>query len=271
MGCGSSTGSDGKIRMQKTQLEGMDEVFDQVQGLVDEIYEIQDPIDDALENLLYYSNFHKTVGATAHHCAVGIVFALAASTNGSGTEDLFDVTTESPFLTLNKKSATGDLVKAIDAFTDYVKALTAAKDRIEPLSEKAKEFAEKAPDLPGKVKDDVKNAEGLGMMAKAKAVKYTASNSKHMAKLPSTVNDFKNAIQEALESIQGAGKELNAKKGQLADIGKNCASKNLETAKCCYMEAGDPMEVDDKAKKRHAAHQKKMKAKKGAANKNTKK
>ncbi len=265
MGCGSSTGSDGKINMKKTKLPGMDEVFDEVQGFWDEIYAIQDPIDDALDDLLYYSSFHTTVGATAHHCAVGVVFALAAASNGAGTEDLFDVKAESPFLTLNKGSAQGDTVKAIDAFTEYIKALTAAKDRIEPLAEKAKGFAEKAPDLPGKCKDDVGNAGDLGAMDKMRAVKNTATNSKHMAKLPSLVTGLKDTIQEAFESIQGAGKELNDKKGKLSDIGKNCATKKLETPKCCYLEAGEPINCEGDAKKKHAARQKKSKAKKKGA------
>lgn len=261
MGCGSSTGSDGKIRMQKTKLPGMDEVFDEVQGFVDEVYEIQDPIDDALENLLWYTNFHKTVGATAHHCCVGIVFSLAAASNGAGVDNLFEVKPASPFLELNKSSAQGDTVKAIDAFTDYIKALTAAKDRIEPLAEKAKGFAEKAPDLPGKCKEDISNSKDLGMMEKAKAAKNTATNSKHMAKLPSLVTGLKDTIQEAFESIQGAGKELTAKKDKLSDIGKDCAAKKLEYPKDCYLECGDPINVDGNAKKRHAAQQKKMKKK----------
>jgi hypothetical protein len=262
MGCGSSTGAGGKIRMQKTRLTGMDDVFDDVQKILDKIYDIQDPIDDAFFKLLRYTGFEKTVGATAHHCVVGTVFAIATANGGENAADLFEVKGESPFLILNKSNAKGDLSKAIDAFTDYVKALTGAKDQIQPLADKAKEFAAKAPDLPSKAKDDIKNAEGLNMMAKAKAIKNTASNCKAMASLPSTINDFKNTIEDALMSIKASGTELNGKKDKLPDIAKNCASKKLVSAKDCYLEAGDKIEVDDKAKKRFAAQQKKQKSNK---------
>lgn len=265
MGCGSSTGGDGKIQMQKTQLPGMDEFFDDAQGFIDEIYTIQDPIDDALDKLIYNCDFEKTVGANAHHCAVGVAFSMAAQANGADIDNLFDIKPEAPFLTFNKGSATGKTADAVDDLTDYIKALVDAKDRVIPLGEKAKGFAEKAPDLPGKAKDDLGNAKGLGAMAKIKAVKNTASNSKNLAKLPGMVKGLTDCIKEALASVQGATKELNAKKGQLADIGKKCAEKNLTSPKDCYLAHGDPIEASAAAKKKHAEVEKKKKAKAKAA------
>lgn len=253
--------------MKKTKLAGMDEFFDDAQGFIDEIYEIQDPIDDALENLLWHTDFEKTVGATAHHAAVGTVFSIAAQGNGAGAEDLFDVKAESPFLEINKTNASGKTANAVDDIQEYVKAFVAAKDRIAPLAEKAKSFAEKAPDLPGKAKDDLGNAGDLGAMDKIRAVKNTATNSKELAKLPAMVNGLKDTVTEALASIQGAGKELNAKKAKLAEIGKDCAAKDKTSPKDCYLAHGDPINAGGDAKKKHAAQQKRKKAKEGAAKK----
>lgn len=267
MGCGSSTGSDGKIQMQKTKLAGMDEFFDDVQGFCDEVYEVIDPINDAADELMDTTDLDKVEGATVHHAMVGIVFALAAQSNGADVGNLFDVKPSPPFIEINKGSATGKTVKAIDDLMEYIKALTAAKDRIQPLAEKAKSFAEKAPDLPDKAKDELGNAGDLGAMDKIRAVKNTGANCKNMAKLPSLITDLKDTVTAALEDVQGGSKELNAKKGKLSDIGKECNSKGKATAKDCYLLCGDPIKATDAQKKKHKESQKRKQKKNAPAKK----
>lgn len=268
MGCGSSTGGDGKINMQKTKLAGMDEFFDDVQGFIDEIYEIMDPIEDAKDELLESCDLEKVEGATAHHAAVGIVFALASQSNGSDVANLFKVVPESPFIEIEKKSASGKLLISIDNLRKYIVACTKAKDRIEPLADKAKKFAEKAPDLPDKAKDELNNAGDLGAMDKMRAVKNTSLNCKNLAKLPGLINDLKDTVTGALADVQGSTKELNAKKDKLSDIGKKCSKDSKKTPKECYLHCGDPIVVSAEDKQKHAAAQKKKAAKKAPGKKN---
>ena len=219
MGCGTSTGEDGKIAMKTTNLPGLDEFFNDVQGFIDEIYEAQDPIDEALEQLLENTEFQEVDGATAHQAAVGTVFCLASQANGVAVEDLVTITEESPFIEIDTSKASGPPADAANNLKAYIMAIVAAKDRIEPLVKKAQEFAEKSTELPGKVQGEIKAAGGLGAMQKIKAVRYTTTNVRNVAKLPSLVNGFKDSVTEALKSIMGATKELNAKKSRLQDIG----------------------------------------------------
>lgn len=97
--------------MKKTKLPGLDEIFDDAQGLIDEIYEIQDPIEDKRWEFLDSCEFEKVVCGNVHHATVGLLFAMAASTKGANTADMFKSTTESPYIAFNKKSATGKLSK----------------------------------------------------------------------------------------------------------------------------------------------------------------
>ena len=166
MGCGGSSGSDGKIEMKKTKLGEIDEVFDDAQGLLDEIYEIKDPIDDSREQLLWQTEFDKVECGNTHHATCGIVYALTTCTKPEELANLFAVKAEAPFLEINKESASGELAQAIDDLMTYIQSLVAAKDRIGPLSDKAKAIAEKAPDLPDKAKEGVKNSKDLGAMDK---------------------------------------------------------------------------------------------------------
>mmetsp|Transcript_10327 Transcript_10327/g.11778 ORF Transcript_10327/g.11778 Transcript_10327/m.11778 type:complete len:123 (-) Transcript_10327:62-430(-) len=115
--------------------------------------------------------------------------------------------------------------------------------------------------MPTKAKDDLGNAGDLGAMDKIRAVKNTATNAKQLAKLPGMVAAFKDSIMDAVKSLQGAGKELNAKKGQLTDIGKKCNESKLSSAKDCYLAHGDKIDDGGDAKKKHAVQQKKKKAK----------
>ena len=266
MGCGGS-GEKSKISMQKTGLPAMDELFDDVQGFVDEIYELMDPIDDARAKLLEETEFDKISCGNTHHATVGIIFAMAATMSGS-VDVAFKIKAEMPFIELDKSKGTGKVVSCIEAFQEYVKAISAAKDRIEPLAMKSKEFAEKAPDLPNKAKDEVKNAQGLGPFQAIAAVKNTASNCKHMASLPTLVNDLRKLVTDCITELQSIVKELNNKKTKLADIGKTCQSKKLVLPKECYLECGD--KIDSSAEKKKEWDKNKGKGKKKGNKKDTK-
>lgn len=163
MGCGGSGRGDGKIRMQKTKLSDLDEIFDDAQGLIDEIYQLKDPIEDKRDSLLDSTQFDKVTCGNTHHATVGIVFAMWASSKSSeDAKEAFVAKAEAPFIELNKKSASGDQVKCVDDFTEYVQALGAAQERIPALAEKAQQIAEKAPDLPDKAKTGTESATDLG-------------------------------------------------------------------------------------------------------------
>lgn len=227
--------------MKKTKLPAVDEFFDDVQAFCDDVYEIQDPINDAEEKLLWDTSFHNTDGANVKHAIVGIVFAVAAKGNLDNFDKFVKITEKSPFIALDASSATSEVKDAVDAANNYINAVIGAKDKIEPLADKAKKFAEKAPELPGKAKDELGKAAGLGTMDKIRAVRNCTGNVRAIAKLPTVVTDFKDCVMEAISNIQGAVKELNAKKGKLNDIGKKCSSKGLETPMACYGECGDPI------------------------------
>uniref|UniRef100_A0A7S3KSC3 Uncharacterized protein n=1 Tax=Euplotes crassus TaxID=5936 RepID=A0A7S3KSC3_EUPCR len=241
MGCGSSTGSDGKICMKKTKLPAVDEFFDDVQGLCDEVYSIQDPIEEAEQKLLWDADFKDTDGANVKHAVVGIVFNVAAKGNLDNIDRFVKITDKAPFIALDASSAASDVKNCIDAANNYINSVISAKDKIEPLCDKAKDFAEKAPELPGKAKDELGKAAGLGTMDKIRAVRNCTGNVRAIAKLPTVVTGLKDCVMESISNIQGAVKEINAKKAKLNDIGKKCSSKGLATPMACYQECGDPI------------------------------
>lgn len=241
MGCGSYS-SAGKIKMEKTKLKGLDEFFDDAQGLIDEIYEIKEPIEDARRELLDATEFEKIVCSNTHHATVGLVFAMCA-TNPAGAADVVKMKESEPFIELNKKSASGKLVMTCEAFQEYIEAIVKAKDRIEPLAEKAQSFAEKAPDLPNKAKEDIEGSTDLGMFEKVAAIKNVSMNCKSLGSVPNLVNELKMIVLNGLKEVQAASKELNDHKAKLGDIGKKCQEAKLTTPKDCYLKHGNKIEV----------------------------
>ena len=235
MGCGSSKGSAGKISMDKTKLPELDSFFDDVQGLIDEVYQLRDPIEDSKDELIYNTDFEKVICSNTQHAIVGTVFALTTLGNESDLGKLFDVTLEQPYVKIDTKHAAGKIKKATDSLTDYVKNLVKAKDNIERLLSKANSFAEKAPDLPDKAKDALGSAEGLGALDKIRAVKNTASNCKELGKIPSLVKELQMTVTNAIKELQEAGKELNKNKAKLTDIRKKLLDKKVSSPKDCYL------------------------------------
>lgn len=264
MGCGGSSGTSGPIKMKPTKLGELDEFFDDVQGLIDEIYELKDPVEKAREALLESTELAKVTCGNTHHAIVGIVFAIASQLRGGEIGNAFTITLEAPYIEINSESATGRLLESIDAFKEYIGSIIGAKDRIEPLVQKVTEFVKKAPELPSKAKEGVSSAGDLGMMDKINAVKNTATNCRNLTALPSLINEFKQTVQNTLVEIQGATKELNEVKSKLSEIGKKCSAKNLTSPKECYLECGKPIKVTPEAKKEWDKKNKSKKPIKGA-------
>lgn len=265
MGCGGSTGSSDKIQLKKTKLADMDEFFDDVQGIIDEIYELKDPVEEARDALLESTGLDKVTGGNTHHAIVGIVFAIASQARGTDVDNLFTITVEEPYIEVNTDSASGNLLECIGKLGEYIKALVSCKSRIEPLSSKVKEFAQKAPELPSKAKESLGSAGGLGLMDQINAVKYTATNCKQLGSLPELVKQLGETIKASILEIKDATKELTESLGKFSTIGKKCSDKDLKSPKDCYLECGKKIMVTAEDKKK----QKKKKSKKPIKSKGT--
>jgi hypothetical protein len=218
MGCGASASDSGTIKMKKTKLSDVDSFFGDVQAVADAIYDIKDPIDDNRDKLMFYTGFYKVECSNSHHATVGLVFSMASKTATSELANLFKTTTQQPFIEINKRGAAADDARAVEYLMDYIKALIAAKDKIQPLAEKAQTLAKEAPNMPGKAKSDLEKAGSLGAMDKMNAVRYTASNVSATAKLPGLVKELQTTITDSLAEIQGAAKELGEKQSKLGEI-----------------------------------------------------
>lgn len=261
MGCGSSTGSDEKLAVKHTTLSGMDGWLDDVQGIIDEIYELKDPIDDSRDELLENTEFDTVACGNSHHAIVGIIFALASQSNGTDVASLFKLVTHEPFIEINSKSASGKLFNACKSLAEYLKALTTAKDRIQPLSDKVKTISEKVPELPTMMKDELEKAKDASFGQKITAAKSTTHNTKVLGKLPNLVNELKLTIQSAFEELKEATKELDKSKDKLGDIGKKCNSGGKKSAKECYLHCGQAIQDSPDAKKKWEASKKGKKGK----------
>lgn len=265
MGCGASANDDGTIRMKKTKLPDVDKFFDEVQGVADAIYDIKDPIDDNKDKLLFYTDLHRTECANSHHATVGLVFSMASKSPADELPNLFKTTTQQPFIEINKRGAAADDIRAVEYLMDYIKALVAAKDKIEPLSEKAQALAKKAADMPNKAKSDIEKAGSLGAMDKLNAGRYTVSNANATAKLPGLCKELQTTITNSLAEIQAAAKELGEKQSKLGEIRQKCIDAKCKSAKDCYLTCGNKIETSPDKVKEWKAQSKKSGGKKKKA------
>ena len=193
MGCGLAVWGDGKIEMKRTKLEGMDQFFNDVQSIVDEIYELKGDVEDKRDALLRGTYINKVWCGNTHHAIVGIVFAIATKANNINIEDIVKVTTDEPFVEVKKDLADGPLSENVDDLAEYIEALMNIKDKIESLMEKSKEFSEKAGELPDKAKEDIKDSTDLGVIAKVKvfSMYYVSKYLNRLFKiLPLIVNNW---------------------------------------------------------------------------------
>ena len=167
MGCGGSKGKGGKVEMKTTELPAIDEFFNDAQTIINQLYDLKDPIDKAREDLIESTGFDKILCGNSQHATVGLVFAIyATSSTVDDALNAVDIKLEEPFLTFDESKVTGPIIQDTKHFLLYVEALTKAKDQIIPLIDKIKEVVKKTPDMPGKAKDEISNAQGLGLRQK---------------------------------------------------------------------------------------------------------
>jgi phage-related minor tail protein len=235
--------------MEKTKLPEIDSFFDDVQELIDEVYGLRDPIEDAKDEIIYNTDFEKIVCSNTHHAIVGIVFALSTLGDEKDLSKLFDVTLEEPFVKIDTKHAAGKLIKATDSLTDYVKNIVNARKNIERLLKKATSFAERAPELPDKAKEALSGSSSLGALDKIRAVKNTSVNCKELGKIPTLVKELQMTATNAIKELQEAGKELNANKTKLLDIRKKLLEKKASIPKDCYLVSGEKIKETPELKK----------------------
>ena len=167
MGCGGSKGQQEKISMQMTKLAEVDEFFNDTQGVIDNIYELKDPIDEAREDFMESTGFDEVCCGNTQHATLGTVYAIYATSKAvDDAVNAVDITMDSPFLTFSDDKVAGTLAQDTKNFTAYVNALINGSQKVLPLVDKVKTIAEKAPDLPQKSKDALSNSQGLGAMDK---------------------------------------------------------------------------------------------------------
>lgn len=259
MGCGSSTGSGSKITMTKTKLDSVDAFFDDVQKMIQEVYDLLDPIDEAKMALLECTGFDKVECATVQHAAVGIILAFCASLNGLDVMSMVTIKMSDPFIEIDGSKAEGTVKDGIEQLKKYVKALCSCKEKIEAFVEKAKAFGERAAEVPAKAKEEsTKNEKKLGAMDKLRAMKNCTMNCRQVTKVPALVTQLKDTVMGAIEEILAACKELEAKKEKMIDCGAKCMKENKKTPKECYLLCGDAIKCEPADKKKYAEYQKKM-------------
>ena len=167
MGCGGSTGNGKKIQMQKTKLADVDSFFDDTQAVIDSIYDLQDPIEDAKDELLESTGFDKVCCANTHHAIVGTVFAIYGTSKAADeAANAVDVTMSSPYISFDTSKLEGTVANDAKCLTMYITSLTKANTQIESLVDKVKTVAEKAPDLPSQAKTSLEKSKDLGAMDK---------------------------------------------------------------------------------------------------------
>ena len=270
MGCGSSTGGGSKITMSKTKLDAADTFFDDCQKMVQEVYDLLDPIKDAKMALLECTGFDLVECATVQHAAVGIILAFCASLNGLDVMSMVKVTMSDPFIEIDGSKAEGVVKEGIEQLKKYVTALCSCKEKIEAFVEKAKAFGEKALEVPAKAKDEVaKNEKKLGAMDKFKAMKNMTTNCRQVTKIPTLVMELKDTVMGAIDEILCAAKELNEKKEKMIECGAKCLKESKKTPKECYLLCGDAIKCEPADKKKWAEFKKaKMAAAKAKAKAN---
>lgn len=137
-----------------------------------------------------------------------------------------------------------------------MQALSNAKERIQPLSEKVKEISQKAPELPKMMKEEMNNAQDTSFSTKLKAGKSMSYNTKALSNLPRLFDQLKLTVTSAFEELKSASEELTKKKDKLSEIGKQCKLVEKTSPKDCYLHNGDPIDTSEEAFRKWKAHQK---------------
>ena len=200
--------------------------------MVNNLYDIKDPLKKFRWNLLRESGFYEVPGAEAKHCIIGMLYALSANIESSeGLWKAIEFQMSSPFISLDRKHVPASLDRTWDAFLEYMAQLSACLVKLPELTVSIGDTAVQAAKLPLTVSGEIASLDYLG---KAKAAYRLSLNIKGLSKVPKLAKDTTSKLKTTMGDIKDAIQAMKSKGDELDKIGADCKANGKLTPLDCF-------------------------------------
>jgi len=184
---------------KKSGIEEVDTIFDQVHDILETIHEMTESIEKADNSFLNLEQVEEFIAAQVSPTLRSIVSFIVE--DAKKTQVVFELTLEGESVGIAIKGETKSYIATgIEKLNELIKAIihlvTESPKLVEQLIELGKTAAAFNP------QELVDQAEGLGMMEKAKAVINVGTNVKNLLAAPKDIEEFIKSIQETLNIVR---------------------------------------------------------------------
>ncbi len=206
-GGGGKKGGKAPTKIEKIEIAfkpigigSVDKALTEAEEVIGSINAASAPLIEARDAFFKATGFDKEPMAKLEHAFLGMFIGFVAGMNGDMTDIGLDFIAEAPYVKIKLPPPLQPLENMVTTFEDYVKAV------YDTVVNKFPDIMKQAADLPGAINDAKNSAmgeiQGLGLIAKGKAIAGIAGNVKNVIKVPKALTSAVTALKQELEDCK---------------------------------------------------------------------
>mmetsp|Transcript_10532 Transcript_10532/g.10530 ORF Transcript_10532/g.10530 Transcript_10532/m.10530 type:complete len:257 (+) Transcript_10532:13-783(+) len=220
MGCGGSKKKTKiNIEMEVCGLVDIDNMFSAAAEPLATLDKVSHKLNKHIKKLKKATGCHIIKDATFKDALDSMLYCYSASTDGDFSKINLEITTEKPYVNIERHGLKTEHHIIADAWNDMLEAIEESVAKAAELPGQLKEFFEKIPDFPNQAKSALENAD---FMDKAKGLKCSATNVSRLTAASKILNEFQKTITEVSQAAASfANKCGREEREKIEKIGKD--------------------------------------------------
>lgn len=204
MGCGASKDKNSKRISDSFELIGFpnfDAFFEDAQKLLENAEEIRSGVIDSKKASAEISHTFKLKDPKYIDVAQVLLWSISAENGGKIIKADIDVTSEAPFLKLDKNKLNQETYELYESFSEYLETIVEAPEKLAEIVEKLDEMSQKGENLIKDGKVEIQNSE-MKVVGKAKAISQLIKNVEKLGSELSKCRSLQEVVIEAKRDVQ---------------------------------------------------------------------
>lgn len=146
-------------------------------------------VDESKAWLFKDTGFAKTTKDTKS-LIVGIIMAVVITLPKSQIDEVLQISPNSePYIFIKEDLVKHPLKSKVSDFNRYIQTVISANNKLIPLSDKAKRLSQEAPELPKKIKEELRNCDSLDSLEGIGETKQITASLKQAIRLPQFISE----------------------------------------------------------------------------------
>lgn len=252
MGCKVSKGKNSKKINHTFELIGFpsfDAFFEDAQRLLENAEEIRSGVIDSRQEGVELSHAYKLDDARYIDVVQVLLWTISAENEGKIMKVDIDVTSDAPFVKLDKSKLTEETYSLYESFSDYLETIMKAPETLAEIVEKLDEMSHKGAEMIKNGKEEIQNSD-MDVVRKAKAISQLGKNVSKLGAELTKCRSLQEAVIEAKEDLKDLIPKFKELVSEADKVGAKAHEEHLYTPGKIFERFYDVLRPGEKKPKR---------------------